>query len=61
MKKKEKKELEAKLIVAVKRVMTTNNAVLNAKIEKTLKKSIKAIVKKSKKKVVAIKKPVAAK
>ncbi len=61
MKKKEKKELKNKLIVAVKKVLTANNAILTTKIEKTVKKSIKAIVNKSKKKNIAKKKTAVAK
>ena len=61
MKKKEKKELKEKLIVAVKKVLTTHNAILTAKIEKTVKKSIKQIVKKSKKKIISKKKTAVAK
>ncbi|MEO8764283.1 MAG: hypothetical protein ABI416_08350 [Ginsengibacter sp.] len=53
MKKKEKKELKNKLIVAVKNVLTTNNAILTSKIEKAVEKSINLIVKKSQKKNIA--------
>jgi hypothetical protein len=61
MKKKEKKELKEKLIVAVKKVLNTNNAILTAKIEKSAEKYISEIVKKSKKKIIAKKKPAVAK
>ena len=61
MEKKEKKELKDKLILAVKKVLTTNNTILTAKIEKAVKKYIKEIVKKSKKKIIAKKKPAVAK
>jgi hypothetical protein len=42
--------------MTVKKVLTTNNAILTAKIEKAVKKSMKQIVKKSKKKIIAKKK-----
>ena len=61
MKKKEKRELKEKLIVAVKKVLTTNNAILTSKIEKAVKKSMKQIVKKSKKKINTKKKSAVAK
>jgi hypothetical protein len=53
MKKSERKILKEKLTTAVKKVLVTNNAVLTAKIEKAVKKSIRRIVKKSKKKRIA--------
>jgi hypothetical protein len=56
MKKKERKVLKEKLTAAVKKVLATNNAILTAKIEKAVKKSINQIVKKSKKKIIAKKK-----
>ena len=48
MKKKEKKELKTKLILAVKKVLDSNNATLTAKIEKYAKKYINEIFRKSK-------------
>lgn len=56
MKKKEGKALKQKLIVAVKKTLKDNDAVLTDKIEKVVKKSIKQIVKKSSKKVTIKKK-----
>lgn len=61
MQKKERKALKEKLTAAVRKVLTTNNAVLTAKIEKAVKKSISRIVKKSEKKILAKKKVVPAK
>ena len=56
MKKKERKVLEVKLINAVKKILKANNAIINIKIEKAVKKSISQIVKKSRKKTIAKKK-----
>ncbi len=61
MKKKDKKELKQKLIVAVKKVLESNNGILTAKIEKAVKNSIKLIVKKSRKKITTKKKAAVAK
>ncbi|MEP7195938.1 MAG: hypothetical protein ABI851_05420 [Saprospiraceae bacterium] len=61
MKKKEKNNLKGKLFLAVKKVLTTNNSIITDKIEKTLKKSIKLIVKNIKQKIITRKKPIAAK
>lgn len=57
MKRKEGKALKEKLIVAVKKTLKENDAVLTDKIEKVIKKSIKQIVKKSSKKAIVKKKP----
>ncbi len=62
MKKSEQKAMKKKLLVSFKKLLQDNKADLTNKIEKTLKKSIKKIVKSTnkKKKVVSekIKKPV---
>ena len=50
MKKKDKKALEKKILVAFKKVLLVNKAGLTDKIEKAVKKSIKKIVKKANKK-----------
>ena len=50
MKKKERKELEAKLLVSIKKAIQDNKADLTTKIEKAVKKSIKKIAKKTAKK-----------
>ncbi len=57
MKRKEGKALKEKLIVAVKKTLKANDAVLTDKIEKVIKKSIKQIVNKSSKKAIVKKKP----
>lgn len=51
MKKKEKKELKKKLNGTIIKVLTTNNSILIAKIEKIIKKSVKESTIKSKKKI----------
>ena len=62
MKKSEQKAMKKKLLVSFKKLLQANKAELTNKIEKTLKKSIKKIVKSNnkKKQVVSkkIKKPV---
>ena len=58
MKKKEVKALKQELVLAVKKVLTDNNAKLTAKIEKAFKRPIKEIVKKSNSKNIAKTKPV---
>ena len=50
MKKKKAKKIKQKLILAVEKVLTNNNAALIGKIEKDLKQSIKEISHKSVKK-----------
>ena len=55
MKKKEGKVLKEKLVAAVKKILTANNAVLTEQIEKTVKTSINKIVKKSRKKITVTK------
>ena len=61
MKKKEEKELQEKLVAAVKKVLKDNNAILTVKIDKVVKKSIRQIIKKSSKKIAVKRKPEAAK
>jgi|GEM_PF-1740118 len=56
MKKKKVKKIKQKLVLAVEKVLTNNNAALIGKIEKDLKKSIKEISHKSVKKSPAKKK-----
>ena len=58
MKKKRIKAIRQRLIVTVEKVMTDNNDMLLTRIEKDLKKAIKAVAKKSSKK--PVKKKVAA-
>ncbi|MFI5219698.1 MAG: hypothetical protein ACHQNT_09430 [Bacteroidia bacterium] len=55
MKKKSKKILEKKLKVAIKKVLSSEPGTAFKKMEKTIKKSAKLIVKKAEKKAEAIK------
>ena len=61
MKKKEGKELQQKLLLAVKKILKDNNALLTEKIERLVHKSVKKIVKNSTGKIMARAKPLAAK
>lgn len=49
MKKQERKALREKLILAIKKQLLDSNAEVSTKFDKTVKKSIKQIVKKAKK------------
>jgi hypothetical protein len=61
MKKKEKKVLKKKMIVAVKKVLKNNDSVLMPKIEKAVKNSLRLLNKKTKVKSTTKKKPAVAK
>lgn len=61
MKKKEGKVLKEKLLLAVKKTLKENNALLTVKIEKLVNKAVKKIVKKSTGKILARAKPLATK
>jgi len=55
MKKKERKALRSKLIVAVKKVLTEDKDQLKSKTIKAINKSVKQIAKKTDKKIVVAK------
>jgi hypothetical protein len=57
MKKKEGKVLKEKLLLAVKKILKDNNAVLTGKIEKLVNKAVKKIVKNSTEKILNRAKP----
>lgn len=61
MKKKEKKVLKKKMIVAVKKVLANNDTILMPKIEKAVKNSLRLLNKKTKVKSTTKKKPTVAK
>jgi hypothetical protein len=61
MKKKEKKVLKKKMIVAVKKVLKNNDSVLMPKIEKAVKNSLRLLNTKTNVKSTAKKKPAVAK
>jgi len=57
MKKKERKSLLEKLVVAVTKVVKDNNTRLTDKVENMIGKPIRQIIKKENKKVLEVKKP----